>query len=327
MMDVLWQSITEVAPPTPQFTDEHVSDLEGKTYLVTGGSYGVGRELAKVLYSKNAIVYLGTRSETRFNDAVEYIAADAASSKGELRLLQMDQMDLPTVVRAAQKIISEVKRLDSVWYNAGVMGHPTLTHTVQGFELHWGTNVVAHFLLNALLTDLLLKSARESNGEESGEWGKVRAIWVASDASLFSPGADGINWDDINYENSAASQMTLYGQSKAAAIIMANEFAKRHGDDIVSLSLNPGHLVTGMQENRPKWLQKLGNLFSYHPKYGAYTELFAGFSKVDKSQNGSYVVPWGRFGTPKTTLREGLRARDIGARLWDLLEQEIKPYV
>lgn len=202
--------------------------------MITGGSYGVGRELAKILYAKNATLYLGTRSETRFDDAVKYITADG-SSNGELRIMKMDQMDLPTVALAAKKLISEVDHLDSVWYNAGVMGHPTITNTVQGFELHWGTNVVAHFLLNALLTDLLISTAKMANDHDSNGWGQVRTIWVASDANLFSPGADGINWDDVNYANGTANQMTCYGQSKVAAIILANEFGRRAGDQIVSL--------------------------------------------------------------------------------------------
>ncbi|KAK9459549.1 uncharacterized protein V1516DRAFT_680210 [Lipomyces oligophaga] len=321
-MNLLWQSITEVYPPSPTFTEENLPDLDGKIYLVTGGSYGVGRELAKRLYWKNAVVYVGTRSENRFNAAAQYIKGDSAST-GELRLLKMDLMDLPTVVAAATKLKAEISRLDSVWYNAGIMGHPSLSTTVQGFEVHWGTNVVGHFLLNKLLTTLLLTSA------EGVPWGTVRAIWLSSDANMFSPGPDGINWEDVGFQDgNAANQMTKYGQSKAAAILLAHEFASRVGDQgIASLALNPGHLITGMQENRPKWLQRAGELFSFDAKYGSYTELFAAFTPLEKNQNGAYIVPWGRFGIPRPSITEGLEQRGSGARLWDLLEESVKLYV
>ncbi|KAK9241352.1 hypothetical protein V1525DRAFT_392889 [Lipomyces kononenkoae] len=323
-MNVLWQSITEIVPPSPTLTEKDLPDLLGKIYLVTGATSGVGIELAKILYWKNATVYVGTRSEANYDKAVEYITKHSVEpSKGELRLLKMDLMDLRTVRSAAEKLISEVPRLDSVWYNAGIMGHPTLTTTVQGYEVHWGTNVVGHFLLNEMLTPMLISSAATAEKIAS-----VRAIWVASDANLFSP-ADGINWDDVNFAKIGAGQMTKYGQSKAAAIILAYEFAKRMSDTrVVSLSLNPGHLITGMQENRPVWLKRLGNLFSYEAKYGAYTEIFAAFTEIDiKTQNGSYFVPWGRFGTPRNDIKDGYTKRETGARLWAMLEAEIKPYL
>ncbi|KAK9371599.1 uncharacterized protein V1513DRAFT_455173 [Lipomyces chichibuensis] len=323
-MNVLWQSVTEIAPPRPKLTEKDLPDLSGKIYLVTGATSGVGIELAKILYLKNATVYIGTRSEANFEKAVNCITTHSAGpSKGELRLLKMDLMDLRTVKAAAEKLIAEVPRLDSVWYNAGIMGHPTLDTTVQGYEVHWGTNVVGHFLLNELLTALLISSAVTAKEKAS-----VRAIWVASDANLFSP-ADGINWDDVNFTKKGAVQLTKYGQSKAAAIILGHEFAKRMSEnEIVSLSLNPGHLITGMQENRPKWLQQLGNLFSYDAKYGAYTEIFAGFTPLNvETQNGSYIVPWGRFGTPRNDIKEGYTIRGTGARLWEMLEAEVKPYL
>ncbi|KAK9467164.1 hypothetical protein V1512DRAFT_262097 [Lipomyces arxii] len=318
-LNLLRQSLTEVAPPKPQFTEFNLPDLAGKIYVVTGATNGVGRELAKILYLRNAIVYVGSRSDARFYQTAVYIKTNAPSDcTGELRLLKMDLSDLPTVKNVAEKLLSEVKRIDTIWYNAGVMGHPTLNTTVQGFELHWGTNVVGHFLLNKLLTPLLAESARSASVK-----GSVRAIWVASDATLFAP-SQGINWEDVNFSKGAL-QMTKYAQSKAAAVILAYELSKREADSgLVSLSLNPGHLITGMQENRPKWLQKLGNLVSYHPKYGAYTEIFAAFAELNPElQSGGYVIPWGRFGSPRGDIVDGYTNKGTGTRLWDLLDAQI----
>ncbi|KAK9454330.1 hypothetical protein V1511DRAFT_460339 [Dipodascopsis uninucleata] len=323
-MNVLWQSITEIVPPKPEFTESDLGDLTGKVCLITGATDGIGRELAKFLYSKNAIIYVGTRSQNNYDKTVKYITLYSPDSQGELHLLQMDLMDLVTVKAAADLLLSKTSKLDYVWYNAGVMGHPIIERTKQNFELHWGTNVVGHFVLNELLTPLLISSGQKALSEST----YVRVVWLASDANLFAP-ADGINWEDINYENAGANQMTKYGQSKSAAIILAYEFSKRmHGKGIISISMNPGHLKTGLQENRPKWLKQLGNLFSYDAKYGAYTELFGAFSdKVDITKSGSYIIPWGRLGFPRSDIESGYLHRGTGERLRGILLDSVKDYI
>ena len=47
---------TQFFPPNPEYTDKDVPDLQGKVYVVTGANCGMGAELAKVLYKKNAKV-------------------------------------------------------------------------------------------------------------------------------------------------------------------------------------------------------------------------------------------------------------------------------
>lgn len=40
--------------------------------------------------------------------------------------------------------------------------------------------------------------------------------------------------------------LSLYGQSKFGNIVVSNEFARRYGDKIVSISLHPGGIKTNL---------------------------------------------------------------------------------
>jgi retinol dehydrogenase-12 len=63
----------------------------------------------------------------------------------------------------------------------------------------------------------------------------------------------------------------------------------------------------------------------YKPVFGAYTELFAGWSEeAGKPENDAkYIVPWGRFGE----LRTDVKASQDGVKLWEWCERESKPYM
>lgn len=63
-------SFTQFFPPAPYFVEKDVPDLTGKVYIVTGATSGVGRELARILFSKNATVYLAARVES---DTIQHI--------------------------------------------------------------------------------------------------------------------------------------------------------------------------------------------------------------------------------------------------------------
>ncbi|KAK9478081.1 hypothetical protein V1514DRAFT_332170 [Lipomyces japonicus] len=324
-MSILWQSLSEVFPPTAKFTDHDVPDLTSKCFLVTGGTSGIGLEVAKVLYAKNATVYITSRSVENFDRAKAAVLASAAESIGKLEFVELDLMDLASVRTAGLEILGRAPVFDVVWYNAGIMGHATLSATRQGHEIHWGANAIGHFLLHRLISGKLI----ECNPG-------ARVIWLASDAHLFSPAPDGVDWSNVetrsensdggSSSSSSSSQLALYGHSKAAAILLAHETARRQA--VLSVSVHPGHLKTGMQENRPKWVKQLGNLFSYDPKYGAYTELFAGFSdQINEHSNGAYVIPWGRIGRPRSDILEGLHSRHTGERLWNVLSDSVKDYL
>jgi hypothetical protein len=98
----LSSTYTQFFPPKPDFTEKDVPDLTGKVYLVTGANTGIGKELARVLYSKNARVYFAARSEEKAKNAIQDIrhGSSPAKSSGELVFLPLDLSDLNKVKEA-----------------------------------------------------------------------------------------------------------------------------------------------------------------------------------------------------------------------------------
>lgn len=99
--------------------------------IVTGGYSGVGYQLAKLVYAKNATVYIAGRRATEGNRAIQEIAAAHPSSNGKLEFLFLDLSDLWSIKKSASDFLEKESRLDVLWNNAGVMGLPTNQKTKQ----------------------------------------------------------------------------------------------------------------------------------------------------------------------------------------------------
>lgn len=189
----------------------------------------MGEQLAGILYSHSAKVYLGARSESKATAAMARIKELYPAGKGALVYLHLDLGDLTTIKASAEEFLGKESRLDVLWNNAGVMTPPQGSKTTQGYELQLGTNCVAPFLFTKLLTPLLAETAKTSPA------GSVRVIWVASSAlDLMSP-KGGVDLDNLDYKKDKSAP-SKYGTSKAGNYLHSCEYAKRHrGDGIVSV--------------------------------------------------------------------------------------------
>jgi retinol dehydrogenase-12 len=122
-------------------------------------------------------------------------------------------------------------------------------------------------------------------------------------------------------------------------VMQVHEFARRFNrpsHHILSLSLHPGALSTGVQKNAPGWLNAILGLLRKEPRFGALTELWAGLRELgegdekmihDRSRNGGYVVPWGRWGDGSKEVFSGLMERKTGERLWSVCEELVKDFI
>lgn len=113
---------SQIFPPCPKFTDKDIPDQIGKVFIVTGGTSGVGFEVSRILYEKNATVYIAARSEAKIHKSIREIKQRYPSSQGKLEALIIDLANLDTVQPAVEIFISREQRLDVLFNNAGVMG-------------------------------------------------------------------------------------------------------------------------------------------------------------------------------------------------------------
>lgn len=200
----------------------------------------MGKQLARILYTANATVYLACRTESKALDAIKYIEGSAPDSKGRLEFLHVDLGDLTTIKPAVKAFTAKEDKLDVLFNNAGVMVPPKGQRTAQGHDMQMGTNCLGHFALTELLTPTLKATV------PLRQPGDVRVVWVSSMAGdLYAPtnGVDVANLDDSGYLD-RTDILTLYGSSKAGNYLQSVEYARRHTKDgivsVVSLaSLHP----------------------------------------------------------------------------------------
>ena len=280
-------SWTQFSPPKPSFTEKHVSDLQGKVYIVTGSNTGIGKELARMLYAKNARVYVAARSKERAEKAIEDIEKASPKSKGTLKFLHLDLSDLYKVKTAAQSFMEQEKKLHVLFNNAGLMATEPLAKTAQGYEMALGVNCIGTFLFTKLLTPTLVATAKTEPANV------VRVVWLSSfGLELFAAKDVGISLDNLDYHIPVPST-ERYGISKCGAWALGVEFARRHkADGIISMPINPGNLTSELARDQPASLKIAARVLGYPPPMGACTELFAGLSpEVTMEKSGK----WGEY--------------------------------
>ncbi|KAJ3479315.1 hypothetical protein NLG97_g8352 [Lecanicillium saksenae] len=191
------------------------------------------------------------------------------------------------------------------------------------------TNCLGPFLLSRYLRDLQTRTA----ALESTTPGTVRTVWVSSMLSGASVD-DGIAFDDATGAPKVQKNaMDNYMQSKAGAVFMAHESAQRFGESgIINMSVHPGLMKTELQRHKSPIVKHIMGIAFKPAKFGAYSELFAGFSpEVTKEHNGAFAIPWGRFGKLPGHVAKALKTQEEGgtgtsARFWKWCEQETKPF-
>ncbi|KAH9932909.1 uncharacterized protein B0H18DRAFT_671326 [Fomitopsis serialis] len=319
-MDALWSFVKyggaihrQSRPPEPVFSADHITDLSGRVILVTGGNNGIGKETVRVLLEHNAKVYMAARDEKKAQDAIEELKAKTGK---EALFLELNLANLASVRQTAHKFLSIEKELHILYNNAGVSNIPIDWLTDDGYDMTFGTNVVGHFLLTQLLMPAL-QAVKDTSPDHH-----ARIIWLSSFAQYLSPLSFDV-FKDTPQRRKAGSDV-MYFQSKLACVMLAREYAKRYGDQgIVSLSVNPGNIYTGILRHASKFNLAFTNLFlkRYPVEYGALTQLWAGTMPEALDHNGEYVVPWARIAD---RARSEAYDDQACARLWDWLENEVR---
>lgn len=197
---------------------------------MTGASSGVGKELAYILYLRNAKVYVAARSVDKATKAIAEIKTHVPSSQGSLHFLYLDLDDLTTIKSTADAFLRDNDRLDVLWNNAGVAVPPHGSKTKQGYELQLGTNNVAPFLLTKFLHPILAKTANIAPTDS------VRVVWVSSNMAEISAPQGGLDINNLDYKNDKGAGYK-YAVSKAGNIFHSSEFARHvQGEGIISVA-------------------------------------------------------------------------------------------
>ncbi|NEN05054.1 SDR family NAD(P)-dependent oxidoreductase [Diaminobutyricibacter tongyongensis] len=117
---------------------------ENRVALVTGANQGVGRQVAKELVAAGHTVFVGSRNLERGRAAAKELGPGAIA-------VQLDVTDAESIAAAADRIRTEVGRLDVLVNNAGI------SNTQKG--------------------DLSLAEYRERSRASVASLDEVRAVW------------------------------------------------------------------------------------------------------------------------------------------------------
>lgn len=194
--------------------------LPGKRVLVTGVSAGLGVETARAAAAHGAQV-VGTA-----RDLAKARRALAPFAEFDIDLAACDLASLASVRACADTLTGAYDRFDVLIANAGVMNCP-FGRTEDGFETHFGTNHLGHFVLINRLLPLV------PNGG--------RVVILSSSAHA----ASDLDLDDPGFERTEYDPFGAYGRSKTANVLFAVELDRRLKDrNIRATALHPGGIMT-----------------------------------------------------------------------------------
>ena len=276
--------------------------LNGKTVIITGANAGIGKETAVDLARRNARVIMACRSVEKGEKAA--VEVRKRSGSDDVVFVQLDLASLTSVRQFAAKVLEEEPRLDILINNAGVMACP-YTKTEDGFEMQFGVNHLAHFLLTNLLLDRLKEAP------------SARIVNLSSLAHALGK----INFDDLNSEKSYGS-WSAYGQSKLANILFTRSLAKRlENTNVIVNAVHPGSVRTELQ--RHSFAASIMRFFlsiSWKtPEEGAQTSIYCAVSEEMEGVSGKYLADC-KIVKPRT---KEATDDEIAERLWQVSAQMV----
>ena len=219
----------------PPWTTADIASQAGKRILITGANSGIGYHAALMLARKGAQVILACRDKQRGEDALARLNTEAPGAHAELALL--DLASLASVRQFAEQELAAQRPLHILVNNAGVMAPPKRLETADGFELQFGTNVLGHFVLTAMLMPALERAAAQSAEQP-------RVVTIASIAHKRGR----IDFNDLQ-STRHYSPMRAYQQSKLADLMFAFELDRRlraANSRVMSVAAHPGVAQTNL---------------------------------------------------------------------------------
>jgi gluconate 5-dehydrogenase len=200
-------------------TVQELFSLAGKTAVITGGSRGLGLQMAEALGEQGARVLVSSRKQSELDEACAHLAARGIDATA----IAADLADEAAVAGFAEEALARLGQVDILVNNAGATwGAPAEDYPVEAWDKVMNLNVRSIFLLC------------QAFGREMIPRGRGRIVNIASIAGLAG--------------NPPGTMQTIaYNTSKAAVInftrTLAGEWG-RHGITVNAIA--PGFFPSKM---------------------------------------------------------------------------------
>lgn len=252
-------------------------DLSGQTWLVTGASAGIGREIALGAARAGATVIAVARRA----EALERLAADAGGTV-ETRAADLSRMS------AVRELAASLPRIDVLVNNVGVMFNRPQT-TEDGLDAGFATNLLGHYVLTEEIV----------GGDRLAAGGAV--------VTMTSGGAYNVPLTLKPLTAMKPYDGTLaYAYHKRAQIALNEHWRNRYGTRFRFYVTHPGWVETpGVADAMPMFRMTFGPLLRT-ARQGADTALWLGATRpdsrradsvwFDRAEQSAHLLPGTRHG-------------------------------
>jgi NAD(P)-dependent dehydrogenase (short-subunit alcohol dehydrogenase family) len=275
-----------------------MTSMQGKICLITGGTNGIGKSTALGLARMGATVVIVGRNASKTARVVNEIKS--ATAMDNVTALLADLSSLNDVRRLAGEFKSEYAQLHVLINNAGAVFLKRQL-SMDGFEMTFAVNHLAHFLLTNLLIDTIRASA------------PARIVVVSSAAHT----GGRIDFKNLQGERHYGG-MEAYGNSKLANLLFTMELARRlEGTGVTVNALHPGFVNTGFAKNNGVLVATVfgavAPLIARPPEKGAATSIYLASSPEVQGITGKYF-------SDSKMVRTAPQAADtaVAKRLWEI---------
>lgn len=275
-------------------------DLEGKVFLVTGGTDGIGLAACREFARRGARLVLVARGPQK---AAAVASELKAAGAGATEVIPGDLGSLADVRRVARDFKASHDRLDVLVANAGAVFRD-YRQSVDGYELTFAVNHLSHFLLTNLLVGVLARTPG------------ARVVTTSS-------GAHRMGRMDLATvaKRDGSAGFAAYGDAKLANILFTRELARRQRDNgIVANCLHPGWVASrfGLNNAGPVavFIQTMAPLLARTPEKGARTLVWLAASPEAGQRTGGYFMD-----CKPAALSSRARSDELATRLWTLSEK------
>lgn len=202
--------------------------LKGKI-LITGGTSGLGFELARVFLQKGYEVVATGRNKVSmpgYHDSFTFIVADFS--------------DLAQTSFALKRLC-ETSRFDIVINNAGILSPPEFTPTADGLEYTFQVNFLSHLLVN----EIILKNSLP--GRPLKIAGIVSPVYRIAEKDLRIPVSD-----------EGYRPLKAYSNSKFNLALMCSYLPVKYPSlDLTCIGFNPGVFRSNIFRMQKHWFRTM----------------------------------------------------------------------
>ena len=210
-------------------TIKQLFDLTGKTALITGGSRGLGLQMAEALGEQGARLVITSRKQTELDEAVAHLKQRGI----DVMAVASDLSKESAVAPLTEAAMKQLGHIDILINNAGATwGAPAEDHPLEAWDKVMNLNVRSIFLLSQAVGKRSMIPRR---------YGRI--VNIASIAGLSGNGPD--------------MQTLAYNTSKAAVINFTRTLAGEWGQYGITVNaLAPGFFPSKMSRGL---LEKMGD--------------------------------------------------------------------